>query len=52
MLFVQAIVEAVICVLIIFLFKSMHINKYGVASTNRDDLSDVGKSTKHSEENY
>jgi hypothetical protein len=41
MLLAQAIVQSFLSLAIIFLFKSMYINKYGVASTNRDDLSDV-----------
>ena len=41
MLLQQAIVETVIYVLVLFTFKSMYVNKYGSADTNKDDLSDM-----------
>ena len=45
MLLQQAIVETVIFVLVLLTFKSMYVNKYGLADTNKDDLSDLGDKT-------
>ena len=42
---VHACTESVIFILMLVFFKEMYINKYGVADTCKDDLSDYDENT-------